>query len=46
MKDFIGKICAWIILLLPLILIVIVLVLAYLVAVSDLPDWFKFFILH
>lgn len=44
-NDFIDMLPYLILQLLPIIILIIVLVFAYWVSVSDLPDWFKFFLL-
>ena len=44
--DLVG--CIWVLFLYApwLFLIPIIILIAYLIAVSDLPDWFKFFLLR
>lgn len=44
-NDFIDMLPYLTLQLLPIIILVIFLVFAYWVSVSDLPDWFKFFLL-
>ena len=45
-NDFIDMLPFLILQFLPVIILVVVLVFAYWVSVSDLPDWFKFFLLR
>ena len=45
-SNFIDMLPYLILQFLPVILLIIVLVFVYLVSVSDLPDWFKFFLLR
>lgn len=44
-KDFFSTLIAWIVILLPLWVLIAVLGIGYVIASSDLPDWFKFFLL-
>lgn len=44
--NFIDMLPYLILQFLPVLILVIVLVFAYWVSVSDLPDWFKFFLLR
>ena len=44
-NDFIDMLPYLILQLLPIIILIMALVFAYWVSVSDLPDWFKFFLL-
>ena len=44
--DFIDVLPYFILQFLPVIILVIALLSAYWISVSDLPDWFKFFLLN